>query len=70
MKKFCYDLLKETGIAPGTLDGVNTVLHSTFSTAVRDEIIKNNPTEGVMAEIKNCPEGMWRSGIRRSILAA
>ena len=52
VKKFYYDLLKERGIKPRTLDGINTVLHSTFKMAVRDEIIRSNPTEGVMAEIK------------------
>lgn len=52
VKKFYYDLLKERGLKPQTLDGINTVLHSTFKMAVRDEIIRSNPTEGVMAEIK------------------
>ncbi|MCR5024321.1 MAG: integrase DNA-binding domain-containing protein [Lachnospiraceae bacterium] len=52
VKKFYYDLMKEKGIKPRTLDGVNTVLHSTFKMAVRDEIIRSNPAEGVMAELK------------------
>lgn len=52
VKKFYYDLMKERGIKPRTLDGINTVLHSTFKMAVRDEIIRSNPAEGVMAEIK------------------
>ena len=52
VKKFYYDLLKERGIKPRTLDGVNTVLHSTFKMAVRDEIVRSNPSEGVLTEIK------------------
>lgn len=52
VKKFYYDLMKDRGIKPRTLDGINTVLHSTFKMAVRDEIIRSNPAEGVMAEIK------------------
>ena len=52
VKKFYYDLMKERGIKPRTLDGINTVIHSTFKMAVRDEIIRLNPAEGVMAEIK------------------
>lgn len=52
VKKFYYDLMKERGIKPRTLDGINTVIHSTFKMAVRDEIIRSNPAEGVMAEIK------------------
>lgn len=52
VKKFYYDLLEGNKLKPGTLDGVNTVLHQTFQLAVRDEVIRGNPTEGVMAEIK------------------
>ena len=52
VKKFYYDLMKERGIKPRTLDGINTVIHSTLKMAVRDEIIRSNPAEGVMAEIK------------------
>ena len=52
VKKFYHDLMKERGIKARTLDGVNTVLHSTFKMAVRDEVIRSNPAEGVMAEIK------------------
>ena len=50
--KYQFVDMKEKGIKPRTLDGINTVLHSTFKMAVRDEIIRSNPTEGVMAEIK------------------
>lgn len=31
---------------------INTILHPTFTLAVRDGYIRNNPTDGVMAEIK------------------
>ena len=57
VKKFYYDLMKERGIKPRTLDGINTVIHSTFKMAVRDEIIRSNPAEGVMAEIKK--SNLW-----------
>ena len=52
VKKFYYDLLQDRKISPVTVDKVNTVLHSTFKMAVRDEIVRSNPTEGIMAEIK------------------
>ena len=52
VRNFYYGLLQQKKLKPGTLDGVNTVLHQTFQFAVRDEIIRSNPTDGVMAEIK------------------
>jgi len=52
VKKFYYELLSERGLKPRTLDGINTVVHGAFKMAVRDEIVRGNPTEGVMAEIK------------------
>jgi len=35
-----------------TLDNVHTQLHPAFQMAVRDGLIRVNPTDGVMAEIK------------------
>lgn len=35
-----------------TLEIIHTVLHLTFQLAVRDNIIRFNPSDGVMAEIK------------------
>ena len=52
VKKFYYELLSERGLKPRTPDGINTVVHGAFKMAVRDEIVRGNPTEGVMAEIK------------------
>jgi len=49
--QFYYSLVNENGIALGTLDSIHTVLHPTFQLAVRDEIIRKNPTDGVMREI-------------------
>ena len=49
--QFYYYLLNEVKIALGTLDTVHCLLHPTFQLAVRDEIIRNNPTDGVMKEI-------------------
>ena len=48
---FYYYLLNEKGIAIGTLDSVHCILHPTFQLAVRDDIIRKNPTDGVMKEI-------------------
>lgn len=49
--QYYYHLLNEKGIALGTLDSVHCLLHLTFQLAVRDDIIRKNPTDGVMKEI-------------------
>jgi len=49
--QYYYYLLNEKGLALGTLDSVHCLLHPTFQLAVRDEIIRKNPTDGVMKEI-------------------
>lgn len=49
---FYHDLLNNQGLQINTIDNIHTILHPTFNLAVRDNIIRTNPTEGVMAEIK------------------
>ena len=62
---FYYYLLKEKGIALGTLDSVHCLLHPTFQLAVRDEIIRHNPSDGVMKEVSR--EGGKNRGIRHAL---
>lgn len=47
-----YKALLDRGLSVNTIDGIHTVLHPTFQMAVRDNIIRNNPTDGAMAELK------------------
>ena len=49
---FYLYLLREKGIQVNTLDTVHSVLHPTFQMAVRDNIIRINPSDGVMAQVK------------------
>lgn len=49
---FYYDLHHNKGMQINTLETIHTVLHPTFQLAVRDNIIRTNPSDGVMAEIK------------------
>lgn len=63
--QFYYHLLNQQGISLGTLDSVHCLLHPTFQLAVRDEIIRKNPTDGVMKEISREP-GKNR-GIRHAL---
>ena len=63
--QFYYYLLNEVKISLGTLDTVHCLLHPTFQLAVRDEIIRNNPTDGVMKEISR--ESGKNRGIRHAL---
>lgn len=45
--------LIERGLSLSIVDNVNSVLHPTFQLAVRDNVLRSNPAEGVMAEVKH-----------------
>ena len=47
-----YLSLIEKGIAVKTVESLHCVLHPAFDMAVRDDIIRKNPSDGVIAEIK------------------
>ena len=50
VKEFYYWLMNEQGLKANTL--VHTQLHPMFDLAVRDDLIRKNPSDGVMNEIK------------------
>ena len=50
--QFYNYLLDKQDLQVNTLESVHTLLHPTFQLAVRDEIIRKNPTDGVLTEIK------------------
>jgi integrase len=62
---FYYHLIKELKLQANTVDTIHTVLHPTFQLAVRDEIIRTNPSSGVMAEIKK--KAGSNKGIRHAL---
>ena len=63
---YFYDyLMKEKGLQINTLDSIHTVLHPTFQLAVRDSIIRTNPSDGVMATIKK--RNKKSSNVRRAL---
>jgi Site-specific recombinase XerD len=65
IRYFYYYLLNECNLQANTVDSIHTMLHPTFQLAVRDEIIRNNPTSGVMAEIKK--KAGKNKGIRHAL---
>jgi len=60
-------LLKENGISIGTLDSVHCLLHPTFELAVRDDIIRKNPSDGVIREIAK--RAGHNRGVRHALTA-
>ena len=53
--QFYQYLIKDKEMQINTLETIHTVLHPTFQLALRDNIIRTNPSDGVMAQIKNMP---------------
>ena len=60
-----YNAMLEKGLKVNTVDSVHSVLHPTFQLAVRDNIIRNNPSDGVMAELKKKHGN--RGGVRHAL---
>ena len=63
--QFYNYLLDKQDLQVNTLESVHTLLHPTFQLAVRDKIIRKNPTDGVMAEVKKS-SGMV-TGVRHAL---
>lgn len=65
IKKLYHDLVIDQGIKPNTVENIHTQLHPTFQLAVREEIIRINPTDGVMGEIKK--SRIWEKPKRHAL---
>ena len=63
--QFYYYLLNDKKLSVSTLDTIHCVLHPTFQLAVRDEIIRKNPSDGVMKEIKK--KAGKNTGVRHAL---
>ncbi len=68
IKKFYYSLILDRGLKATTVDHANTVLHPAFQMAVRDGLLRTNPTEGVMNEIKH--SRFWIKEKRKALTVA
>jgi len=54
---FFYNALLQKGLSMSTVETVHGLLHPTFQMAVRDNVIRNNPSDNVMAELKKKQKG-------------
>ena len=52
VRRFYNQLLDEKGLKISTIDGIHNVLHQIFQVAVDDEIIRGNPTDNMLRELK------------------
>ena len=52
VKRFYYELVTEKGIKPNTIETIHNTIHPSLQLAVREEIIRINPSDGVMGELK------------------
>ena len=52
-----YNALMEKGLSVSTVESVHSVLHPTFQLAVRDHILRSNPSDEVISEIKKKLKG-------------
>ena len=65
IKRFYIHLIKDLGFKPNSMEIIHTILHPIFTMAVRDGLIRSNPTDGVMAEIKKSHD--WEKGKRHAL---
>ena len=63
--QFYNHLIEKQELKINTLETIHTLLHPTFQLAVRDDIIRKKPTDGVMAELKK-NLGM-KTGVRHAL---
>lgn len=68
IRKFYLSLIHDKGFKPNSMEIIHTVLHPVFETAVRDGMIRLNPTDGVMAEIKKSHS--WEKPKRHALTEA
>ena len=55
---FYKELIYKKGFMPNSMETIHTILHPIFKSAVRDGLIRTNPTTGAMKEIKGLKE--WK----------
>lgn len=65
IRKFYLTFIHDKGFKPNSMEVIHTLLHPVFAMAVRDGMIRTNPTDGVMAEIKKSHD--WEKPKRHAL---
>ncbi len=68
IKRFYVHLIHDIRFKPNSMEIINTILHPIFTAAVRDGLLRTNPTDGVMAEIKKSHD--WEKPKRHALTEA
>ncbi len=68
VKNFYIHLINDVGFKPNSMEIIHTILHPIFNVAVRDGLIRLNPTDGVMNEIKRSHD--WEKPKRHALTEA
>lgn len=68
VKKFYIKLINELGFKPNSIEIIQTIIHPIFTAAVRDGVIRTNPADGVIAEIKKSHN--WEKPKRHALTVA
>ena len=63
--QFYLYLLNEKNLAIGTVDTIHRLLYPSFELAVRDDIIRKNPCQGIMGELKR--QTGKKAGVREAL---
>lgn len=65
VKRFYYELVSEKGIKPNTVESVHNTIHPALQLAIREEILRINPSDGVMGELKRSK--LWNKSKRHAL---
>jgi len=65
VKQFFNHLIHELGFKPNSVETIYTLLHPLFTIAMRDGLIRLNPTDGIMADLKRSND--WEKPKRSSL---
>ncbi len=68
IKKFYIELIDESKLSSMSVRNIQIILHPVFTIAVRDGIIRTNPTDGVMGEIERSQN--WERPERHALTVA
>ena len=52
IRAFYNSLLRERGFRTNTMETIHSLLHPVFTLAIRDNLIRANPSDGVLADLK------------------
>lgn len=65
VKAFYVNIIRDRKMKPNTLENIHTQIHPALQMAVRDGLIRTNPSDGVMAEIKK--SRLWKKPKRHAL---